>query len=308
MLNHRSWLAKILFLSLLLSTLMCLILPIHYQKKMEAANQEVLDEYKKVAGKVDTSVLTYQKKYNNYLLEKTMITDASKPDFTIVPEKKGVIGAINFPTVRLPETPIYKEETKQAFFHYKYGSFPTAGKSGHLTVEAEGRWRDQVRLMELAQLKIGDCFFVTMNNQNRAYQITEIRKAQDKNPTVIQNKQLLTVLMKDTSVFINNQLVITGEQIAKSSIQKANVTPKINFSYSFIVRTFLLLNGVFFGWLVLSYQLSVRRAHSRAFRTKNGGYRKLWRLLQITRGYFILLTLIMGFFLAVMIYRFAYLR
>ena len=275
---------------------------------MEAANQEVLGEYKKVAGKVDASVLTYQKKYNNYLLEKTVITDASKPDFTIVPEENGVIGAINFPTVGLSETPIYKEETKQAFFHYKYGSFPTAGKSGHLTVEVEGRWRDQVWLMELAQLKIGDCFFVTMNNQKRAYQITEIRKVQDKNPTVIPNKQLVTVLMKDTSVFTNNQSVIIGERIAKSSIQKANVTPKINFSYPFIVRIFLLLISVFFGWLVLSYQLSVRRAHSRPFRTKTSGYRKLWQLLQITRGYFILLTLIMGFFLAVMIYRFAYLR
>lgn len=306
--NHKTWLGKILFLCLLLCTLTCLFLPIHHQKKMEAANQEVLGEYKKVAGKVDASVLTYQKKYNNYLLEKTVITDASKPDFTIVPEENGVIGAINFPTVGLSETPIYKEETKQAFFHYKYGSFPTAGKSGHLTVEVEGRWRDQVWLMELAQLKIGDCFFVTMNNQKRAYQITEIRKVQDKNPTVIPNKQLVTVLMKDTSVFTNNQSVIIGERIAKSSIQKANVTPKINFSYPFIVRIFLLLISVFFGWLVLSYQLSVRRAHSRPFRTKTSGYRKLWQLLQITRGYFILLTLIMGFFLAVMIYRFAYLR
>lgn len=147
-----------------------------------------------------------------------------------------------------------------------------------------------------------------MNNQRRAYQIIEIGNEYEQSVSIVPNKQLLTILIKNASFFTNNQLVITGEQLPKTSIQKANITPKINFSYSFIVRTFILLNIIFFSWLVLSYQLFVKRAHSRTFRTKNDGYRKLWRLLQITRGYFILLTLIMGFFLAVMIYRFAYLR
>ncbi|MFR3687016.1 MAG: hypothetical protein ACLTXM_18505 [Enterococcus sp.] len=306
--NHKNWSINVLFLSLLLGTIGCLILPIDYQRKVTTSNQVVLKKYKKVTTQEDNSVLNYQEKYNDYLLKNASLIRTARPDFSIVSAKSDVIGTIEFPTVKTTETPIYKEKTKRSLFHYMYGSFPAVGKSGHLVITVDDQWRNQVEIVELRQLQVGDCFYLKMGLKKQAYQITTITKRDDQaDRKIVTNEHLLTIELKNLTGFTNDQTTILSKRVEKKSVQRANVTQKINFSYSTIVTTFLLLNMLFFGGLVLSYQRYVRKAHANPIRTKLGGYRKLRRLLQITRGYYILLALIMGFYLAVMIYRYVYL-
>lgn len=243
------------------------------------------------------------------MLEKGGIQEAAKPNFALIPENDGVIGFLEFPTVEMAKTPIYKEETKHSLFQYKYGSFPTVGNSGHLTITVADNWKNQVSLVDLTQLRTGDCLYLMMGHKKQAYQITSITQQRSPTTNVIKlNNQLLTLEMKTLSAFTDDQIIIQSVQVDKENVQAANVTPKINFRYSMIVITFLLLNILFFGGLVLSYQRYVRKVHAEPFRTKSNGYRKLRGLLQITRGYFILLVLVMGFYLAVLLYRFIYLR
>lgn len=265
---------------LLFSTLFCLLFPIDYQRKMNSEKQKTVKVYKK---------------------------SLSRELPTSIPEVDGVIGTLSFPTVRLTETPIYKEETEKAFFHYKYGSFSTTEKGKYPVITVSDHWKNLVDLVKLTQLKIGDCFYLRINDQMSAYQITEILTGDTQEERkIIPNEQILTIERKNLAGFTDDLVIIEGRKIAKTNVQKANITPKIIFSYQAIVIIFLLLNSLFFGGLVISYQRYVRRAHATPFRTKNGGYRKLKQLLQITRGYYILLGLIMSFYLAVLIYRFFY--
>lgn len=311
--NHKNGIAKGIFLSLLFGTLFCLLVPIYCQKKTDTVNHAVLSEYNKVKKIEDLSLVEYQKKYNDYLLEKGMIAGTTKPEFTIIPDKEGVIGSIEFPTVRIAETPIYKEESNLSFFHYKYGSFPSVVNSGHFAINVSNRWRDQVNQVELVKLKVGDCFYLKMGNKKIAYQITTIVKQNNQDVRKIapmSNGHLLTIEMKNLSGFTDFQTAILSKRIDGENVQKATIKPtqKINFSYSTIVITFILFNILFFSGLVRSYQRYVRKAHTKSFRTKYKGYRKLRVLLYITRGYYILLGLIMFFYLLLMIYRFVYLK
>lgn len=276
---------------------------------MNLINQTVLSEYKKADKYAGATAIEYQKRYNDYLLGNEHIQEAAKPNFTLISESDGVIGSLEFPTVKMTETPIYKEETKNALFHYKYGSFPTVGKSGYLALEVDDEWKNHVFLVDFTQVKVGDCFYLRMGGKKYAYQIISLMEQSDHtDKKIVVNDQILTIEMKNPSVFTDNRLTIQSKQISKSNVQKVNVTPKITYSYSLIVALLLLLNMSFFCGLILLYQRYVRRAHAKAFRTKTGGYRKLSRLLQMTRGYYILLGLVMGFYLAVMLYRYVYLN
>lgn len=264
---------------------------------------DTVEKYKKAT----TASINYRKKYKDYLLEKETITNKTKSDLHRIPEVDGVVGILYFPTVCLTETPIYKGETKEAFFHYKYGSFPTTKESGLTVVAVNDHWKNLVDLVRLTQLKVGDCFYLRLGDQTSTYQITTILIGdQQEERKIIPNEQILTIERKNLAGFTDEQVLIESKRIAKKPVQDTSITPKINFSYQAIVILFLLLNSLFFGGLVVSYQSYVRKAHATPFRTKNSGYRKLRRLLQITRGYYILLGLIMSFYLAVLIYRFFY--
>lgn len=294
---------KGLFLFLLSSTLFCLLFPIKYEKKMTIKKLDTVEKYKKAT----TASINYRKKYKDYLLEKETITNKTKSDLHRIPEVDGVVGILYFPTVCLTETPIYKGETKEAFFHYKCGSFPTTKESGLTVVAVNDHWKNLVDLVRLTQLKVGDCFYLRLGDQTSTYQITTILIGdQQEEREIIPNEQILTIERKNLAGFTDEQVLIESKRIAKKPVQDTSITPKINFSYQAIVILFLLLNSLFFGGLVVSYQSYVRKAHATPFRTKNSGYRKLRRLLQITRGYYILLGLIMSFYLAVLIYRFFY--
>lgn len=297
------------FFFLLVSTLVSLLFPIVHQDKMIAEKSVMVKKYRENYRKVAPTSLDYQTKYNDYLMEIDTIALSKRPDFQRVSDTDGVIGTLSFPTVHLSETPLYKEEMKECLFHYKQGSLPTTGKSEHTVLTIKDRWKNLPDLVKLTQLKVGDCFYLRIGNQISVYQITTIQTGDTQEERkVILDEGLLTIERKNLLGFTNDQIIIKSRKIAKETLQKVNITPKIVFSYQTFVIVFLLLNSLLFGWLVLCYQKYVRKAHAIPYRTKNGGYRKLRRLLQITRGYYILLGLIMSFYLAVMVYRFFYLN
>lgn len=302
--NHKNGIVKGIFLSLLFCTLFCLLVPICYQKKIDTVNQAVLSEYKKEIDVIDRSLFDYQKKYNDSLLSNSMLKNAAKPDFTSFPVEAGVIGSITFPTVKMNETPIYIEETQHSFLNYKYGSFPTFGKSTHLVIEVCDSWRNQLSLVNMVQLKSGDCFYFNMNNCTLVYQIIKLEKVHEKSFVIRPNERLITLVMKDLSGFTDIQFAIVGKQISSETIDKANSTPKIIFRYQTVVAFVLLLNILFFSFLILMYQKYARKLTINNYRTKYGGYRKLRWLLQITRGYYLFLALIMSFYLMMMIYQY----
>lgn len=276
---------------------------------MESVNQGVLREYQKATNQPDTTKCDYLKEYNQYLLERGTTKEAARPDFSLVPGNKGVIGSLEFPTVKIKESPIYQTKTNQSFFHYAYGSFPFVGKSGHLSIAVTDHWKNQVLLVQLNQLKVNDCFYLRMGGQTQVYQVVTLTKQGELDDRqMASKKRLVTIKLNNLSGFTTDQLVITSKQVNEKNVQLDTRTPTINYSYRAIVVTFLLINALIFSGLIFSYQRHVRKAHSVSFRMKNGGYRKLRRLLQITRGYYILLALITGFFLALMIYRYVYLR
>ncbi|MGM0168663.1 hypothetical protein IGI39_004418 [Enterococcus sp. AZ135] len=293
----------------MLGTLGCLFLPMYYQKKVEEVNQTTINSYNKAAKKVDSSVKNYQEKYNHYLAKEGRITNMARPNFrSITTTKEGAIGTLHFPTVRVNETPIYKEKTGEALFYYKYGSFPTAGKNGHLVVQVNDRWRNQNNLIALQQLDVGDHFFLRMDKQRQAYEIIAIEKSQVATVTFSETEQLLTLTMKDLTGFTNEEIGIVSRRVPIKKATDAHHFPRITVSYQAGVIILLLLNSVFFGWLVVQYQRKVQLAQSENTRTKNGGFRQLRSLLKLTRGYYIVLSLIMGFYLAYMLYRIVYLR
>lgn len=296
-----------MFLLLVICTLSCLLFPIKYQGKIDTEKQEIVEEYKKHITKAAPASLDYQKKYNDDLLEQGSITTATIPDFYRMPEVDGVIGTLSFPTVCLTETPIYKEKAEKTFFHYKYGSFPTIKESGHTVLSVSDHWKNIEDLVRLAQLKVGDYFYLRVGDQSCVYQImTILTSSSPEERNILPNEQLLTIERKNLSGFTDNQVIIKGRKIVKSNLQKNAINPKIIFNYQTIVIIFLLFNSLFFGGLVVSYQRYVRKTYAKPFRTKNFGYKHLRRLLQITRGYYILMGLVMSFYLAMIVYRFFY--
>lgn len=292
-----------LFLSLLFWTLFFLLVPIYHEKKTDTVNQSILSEYKKEVDRLDRSVIEYQKKYNDSILNTNMLKDAAKPDFTTISDEVGVIGSITFPTVEVSETPIYTEETQQSFFNYKYGSFPTFGKRTHLVIDVCDSWRNQIPLVNMMHLKVGDCFYLNMNNYKLVYQIIKLEKVHEQSFMIPQNEQLITLVMDDLSGFTDSQFAIVGKQLSGDAIEKVTSTPKIIFRYQTVVAFVLLLNILFFSFLVLMYQKYVRRLQFNNYRSKYTGYRKLRRLLQVTRGYYLFLVMIMSFYLIMMIYQ-----
>lgn len=259
---------------------------------MDTVNKVLLSEYKKVDNLEDSSIF-----------EKKKIKDLVKLNFNDNPRENSIIGSLQFPTACVSETPIFNAKTEGSFFKYIYESSSTAGKSGHLVVEVGDQWKDQVNLVKLAQLKVGDCFFLNINNQKKVYQIIKIETVRDQSYTIIPNTRLLTMVMNNLSGFTDNQSMIMSKEIPSESLKKDNIRSKLNFSYQVLVSIFLLLNVFIFGSLVLLYQKYIRKAYSKLCRIKYGGYRKLRGLLQVTRGYYILLGLVMIFFLLILIYR-----
>lgn len=293
-LNLKKWGLPALFLTLLMGTLYCLFLPIYSQERMDKVNQTALENY--------------QTKANQSLIEKDATQEAIEPDSTISATNEGVIGSIQFPTVCLSETPIYKKETNDSFFHYKYGSFPSSTGGGHLTIEVGKRWRDQMSLLKLIQLKSGECFLVKGNGQTLTYQVIERRKIDALDNKILPNEQRLTLVLSDFTGFTDYRFAIIANRIPTTSMKRKMIAPKKTLNYQAMIIVFLLVNALFFCGLLLSYQRYTRRLSSKPFRTRYGGYKKLRTLLKITRGYYILLSLIMSCYLGVMVYRYVFLR
>lgn len=297
----KNWIEKILVLLLFLFTLFGLILPIYHQSKSNCKNQILLEE---MLNQKDLIDFKYQKKYNDYLLDQNSIANASRPDFSFISNKDRVIGFIEFPTLKLPVTSIYSKKNSESVFYYKYGSFPTVGESGHLVISINDHWKNQANLVKLAQLKVGDCFYLRMGKQKKAYQITSKWTGRNQEDfIIIPNKQLLTIEMEDSSGFTNNYTFFESKQIALEMVEKVNSTPKILYSYQRGIVLFFLLNGVLFTGLVFKYQGYARKAHSKSSRSQYEGYKKLRRLLQITRGYYIISGLFMLFFIVYLMLR-----
>lgn len=143
-----------------------------------------------------------------------------------------------------------------------------------------------------------------MGRQKKVYQVTSKWTGINlEELIVIPNEQLVTIEMKDLSGFTNNHTFFESKQIASERVEKVSCTPKILYSYQGGILLFFLLNGILFMGLVFKYQKYARRAHSRSFRSQYNGYKKLQRLLQITRGYYIILGLLMFSFIAYLILR-----
>lgn len=262
-----------------MGTLYCLFLPVYSQERIDKVSQAALTE-------------------------KGTTKSLEEPSST----KEGVIGSIQLPTVRLSETPIYKKETNDSFFHYKYGSFPSSAESSHLTIEVGKRWRDQISLLKLVQLKSGECFFVKVNGQTLIYQVIERKKIEALDNKILPNEQRLTIVLSDFTGFTDYRFAIIARQIPAANVKRKMLAPKKTLNYQTLIISFLLVNALFFCCLLLSYQRYVRRLSSKPFRTRYSGYRKLRTLLKITRGYYILLILIMSCYLGVMVYRYVFLR
>lgn len=279
-----------------------LILPIYYQSKANDNSQILLEE---VLHQKELTDFEYQTKYNDYLLDKNSIEDASGPDFSFIPNKNRVIGFIEFPILKLPVTSIYSEKKSESVFYYKYGSFPTVGESGHLVISTNNHWKNQAHLVKLSQLKVGDCFYLRMGKQKKAYQITSKWTGRNQEDLIVlPNKQLLTIEMQDLSGFTNNYTFFESKQIPLEMVKKVDNTPKFLYSYQGGVLFIFLLNGALFTGLVFKYQEYARKAHSKSSRSQYEGYKKLRCLLQITRGYYIISVLFMLFFLVYLMLRF----
>ncbi|MDT2521733.1 hypothetical protein [Enterococcus raffinosus] len=296
--NLKNWGLPTLFLSLLAGTLYGLLLPMYSQVQKDKVNQAVIETYQARISQKE-----------NQLLNKKDVTKGAIPHaFTISSTKEGVMGSIELPTVGLAETPIYKKETAHSFFHYKYGSFPSSSEGGNLTLEAGKRWRDQMSLLKLVQLKTGECFFVKVHGQTLTYQVIDRKKIDALENKILPNEQDLTLVLSDFTGFTDYRFAFIAKQIPGASVNRNMLKQKQTLNYQTLISVFLLVNGLFFCWLILSYQRYAHRLSSKPFRTRYGGYRKLRTLLKITRGYYILLYLIMSCYLGVMVYRYIFLR
>lgn len=276
--------------------------PIYYQKKAYRENEVIVNRWIK---QVNPSDQKYQEKYNAFLLNKQVTKKTEKPDFSFNSSKSGVIGFVEFPTVRIPTSAIYKKKTSESLFQYKFGSFPGVGDSGHLLISFRDHWKNQAILLNLSQLKVGDCFYLRIGQQKKSYQVLARKKAHEQvDLRLTSNEQLLTLEMKEPSGFTDKYLVFNCKQLSNEESEKLNTASRVTYSYQFIAGIFLLLNGTFFAGLVLKYQGYIRRAHSKSLRSKHEGYKKLRGLLQVTRGYYIVLGLCMLFFLLLVIQRY----
>lgn len=304
LLNLRNHIRKGIFFLLLFLTFLCLFYPIIMQKKLAAENQVLVTKYKRTSRKTDPSLIDFQKDYNEYLLKAENIRKQEKLGSSMFSSNNGVIGLLGFPSLNLPETPIYYEAGHSSLFHYMYGSVPTVGKSGHFLIQINDQLRNQVDRVRLAQLKTGDCFYLFMSGKKLSYQITEVKKtAHLKKISIQPNQQQLTFVMNNLSGFTDSKTIIVSKQIAKIPNQKSSFIPCSVFSYQTFALLLIVSNGVFFGVLLFSYQRFVQKAHADSFRIKKGGFRRLRGLLQISKAYFILLSLCMSYYLLMTIYR-----
>lgn len=290
-LRHKFFSIERLFVLFLFLVLFCLLTPIYHQKKADVVNQSKMNDYKKTTAQIDSSIYESPKN-DNY--------DSS---FHSIQEIDGVLGSLEFPTVQLIETPIYKKNNNHAFFYYSAKPYDIS------TIIFNNQWKSSVHMIELIQLKIGECFYLRTGQQRRMYQIIEMTTIEpqivDK---VISKDHYLIIELENVSSFTDKKITIISKIVAKKNVDSIQCSPKFILNYQTIVIALLSLNTLFFSGLVLTYQRYIKKVRVSSLRVKTIGYKKLKFLLQFTRGYYILLWLIMCFYLSLLIYREIYLR
>lgn len=138
--------------------------PIYFQQKVYQENEELLNRWSNEENNAD-------QKYNAYLFDKQVKKKDQEPNFSLISRESELLGFIEFPTVRIPTSAIYKEKTNESFFQYKVDAFLITEKNGNFVIYLNDQWKNQALLLNLAQLRVGDCFFLRVGQQKIAYQI-----------------------------------------------------------------------------------------------------------------------------------------
>lgn len=289
-----------------------LLLPIQAEYACTGTSfQRVLiqqNDSKQLQANVQEKLALYEQKYNEHLFQQQQINQpVPVPASSHFEKRGGYLGSLTLPTIGLHHTLIGtpNEKTNQSRIQWAApSSFPSVEGSNRVVLEVKKGWASQSLLQKMRQLKTGDLFYLETHETIFCYKMQTIQPLSEMPRTKegdfpIRANQRDCLIVYQTP--LRQAMVLTAVQVPVPTMKRM-VTRRTFLTYEQLIGFLIFVNGLVFGLLIRQYHRLVPGFLRESPRVKNTSVRSLYTLLQITRGYYLIVWLMVVLFFFFLVY------
>lgn len=191
---------------------------IHYQEKIEQADNTKLIEAKELAVAYNQTILPGAQDEDSFSKEALLSASESYGSLLNL-AGDGIMGYVEIPTIGVT-LPIYhgtnNSTLERGVGHLLGSSLPVGGESTHSVLTAHSGMASQKMFSDLDRLKKGDIFFLDVLGEKLAYQVDQIKTVLPYDATFLQTEigNDLCTLVTCTPFGVNtHRLLVRGTRI-----------------------------------------------------------------------------------------------
>lgn len=256
------------------------------------------------------------KEYNKYIFGKQQGKEVEPILYeSVLKNKSKVMGTIDIPAIDIEKMPFFHgtsfKTLDKGLGHLKESSVPIGGKDSRAVITGHSGVKNQVLFTDIRNLTEGDLFFINILGKRLAYQIDsfeEILPSEAEKVKIVPGKDQVTLLTCTPPGINTYRLLVTGHRIPYKDAMKKKIKKRNLWSYQTIVLGTIGINLLLFLILVAIYRHQVKRFRSDNPKVVEKARKRLRLLFRVTKGYFVLLFVIMSAVLSVAIYGYAHMQ
>ena len=191
---------------------------IHYQEKVEQADNTKLIEAKELAVNYNQTILPGAQDEDSFSKE-ALLSASENYGSLLNLAGDGIMGYVEVPTIGVT-LPIFhgtnNSTLERGVGHLLGSSLPVGGESTHSVLTAHSGMASQKMFSDLDRLKIGDIFFLDVLGEKLAYQVDQIKTVLPYDTTFLQTEigNDLCTLVTCTPFGVNtHRLLVRGTRI-----------------------------------------------------------------------------------------------
>lgn len=187
----------------------------HYQEQASKDNEKKIKKYQEENKKIAKAKNAPGLSSFNEAVDNPKKTK----DYSLDYYKLHTIGVLYIPSIKV-KLPIFDSTNdvllKRGSSLLEGSSFPAKGENIHSVISAHRGLPEAKLFSDLPKMKIGDNFFIDINNERIAYEVieTSVVKPSDTEALTIQEGKNLVTLLTCTPYMINShRLLVTGKEV-----------------------------------------------------------------------------------------------
>lgn len=191
---------------------------IHYQEKVEQADNTKLIEAKELAVAYNQTILPGAQDEDSFSKE-ALLSASENYGSLLNLAGDGIMGYVEIPTIGVT-LPIYhgtnNSTLERGVGHLLGSSLPVGGESTHSVLTAHSGMASQKLFSDLDQLEVGDVFYLDVLGEKMAYQVDQIKTVLPYDTTFLQTEigNDLCTLVTCTPFGVNtHRLLVRGTRI-----------------------------------------------------------------------------------------------